>query len=75
MNTPTWPDEHTVDKIAFTLLGYSEAERHEIIVDAFNRAVAKNPNVIDPDLDPRIVAFVAAVYRRIAEMERDEGKA
>jgi hypothetical protein len=67
--------EQKICEIAFALSTLAPEERYEAIVWAFQQALAKRPDLTADDIDPRIVAFVAAIYRRIAEFEEGGGHA
>jgi hypothetical protein len=71
----SWPDRRVVAKIAFALLDRSVEERGAILQDAFEHACAQNPNVAVPPMDPRILRFVAAIFRQIEELEMTGGNA
>ena len=57
-----------IDEIAFRMLHLSPEDRERCFNDAFAYVQAKHPDMTDPPLS--FVTFVAAVYRRIAELEQ-----
>jgi hypothetical protein len=59
-----------VEQIAFAMLRLSPADRERSLQDAFDHMFARHPDVIE--IPVAIVNFIAAVYRRIAELEQHQ---
>jgi hypothetical protein len=63
------PDvQQCIEETAFAMLDLSPEQRHQLLCEAFDIAMAKHPDVTE--IPPAMVAYVAAVYRRVAELER-----
>jgi hypothetical protein len=60
-----------VDQVAFAMLGLSPDARQRCFCEAFDHALAKNPHLTE--VPPEIVAFVADVFKRIAQLEQMPG--
>jgi hypothetical protein len=56
-----------VDQVALAMLLLPPAERERCFNEAFALTLARHPDLTEPPL--LVVAFVAAVYRRLAEFE------
>ena len=67
------PDHH-VENIASALAGLPLAEKHRLLVDAFNHALAKRPYLTNYELDPRVVQLVGDIYQRTHEIEQDKAR-
>jgi hypothetical protein len=60
--------EERVDETAFAMLGLTPEQRQQVLQDAFDMTLAKHPDMTE--IPPVVVAYVAAVLRRIAELEQ-----
>jgi hypothetical protein len=67
--------QQRVDETAFMMLHLAPADRERCFCDAFNQALANHPEGLTEHDLPRLAVFVAAVFRRIAEMEQRGGTA
>jgi hypothetical protein len=68
--------DQRISEIAFALSTLTPEQRHDALVWAFRNAVARSPHLADgAELDPRVVWFVGAIYRKIAEFEQRGGSA
>jgi hypothetical protein len=60
--------ERQVDETAFAMLHLSPEQRDRCFMEAFNEAIARHPEV--DYVPPLVVAYVAAVEKRIAELKQ-----
>jgi hypothetical protein len=62
------PIEQRIDETALAMLDLSPEDRERCFCEAFDITLANYPDLTE--VPPVVVEFVAAVYRRIAELER-----
>jgi hypothetical protein len=60
--------QEQVDTTAFAMLSLSPEQREACFVDAFDQVLAQHPEL--DHVPPAVVAFVAAVMKRIAQLEQ-----
>jgi hypothetical protein len=60
--------QQRIDELAFLMVHMSPDQRVQLFREAFERTSTKHPGL--DGIPPSIVVFVAAVYQRIAELER-----
>jgi hypothetical protein len=65
--------DQRIDETALALSVLSEEDRNRAFVEAFDQVLVRRPDL--KEIPPEIIAYMAAVYRRIAEFELTGGTA
>jgi hypothetical protein len=65
--------QERIEETAFAMLGMPPEQRERLFVEAFDLTLAEHPDLTE--IPPAVIAYTAAVMRRIAELEQQVGNA